>query len=367
MLSRSNPLPKQTACRGCGLEHQDIELPPGGVAHCVRCDSELYRHPRLSLDFLASISLAGLVCWALAASLPLARAQTLGAGKPAMLLSIGSSFRENGQLALGLAADLFIVILPTLLLILLPLFAILALRGGAYPKDGSFIKMFSFAKRWAMPEVLLLAILIAFIKVDEVAPTAVEAGFWFLAASVCLLTIAIQVFPLDKAERADASPTAGRRKAWAYLVAAGVMLVPANLLPIMIVSTPGQTSSDTILSGIARLAEEGTWAIAAIVFIASIAVPLTKLGGLAGLILLSHRKSGGKFATKAYRFLDFIGRWSMLDIFLIGFLAALIDFGALASVKPGPAAPAFAAAVILTVIAVESFDTRSLWPTRNQT
>jgi paraquat-inducible protein A len=141
------------------------------------------------------------------------------------------------------------------------------------------------------------------------------------------------------------------------------MLVPANLLPVLETDTAGSDRTDTIFSGTLQLWHHGLGAIAAIVFIASIVIPILKLMGLAYL-LFSTRNGPAKEPvrpTKIYAALDFIGRWSMLDVFLAAFLTGLVRFGALANVQARSGIVAFAAAVILTILATEAFDPKSLW------
>jgi paraquat-inducible protein A len=149
----------------------------------------------------------------------------------------------------------------------------------------------------------------------------------------------------------------------ALALAAAIMLVPANLLPILSTSTGGAARTDTILSGIAGLWRDGMWVIAAIVFIASILIPLLKLAGLAWLLLAVRRPvvRHPRGLGRLYSVLGFIGRWSMLDVFLVAFLAGIVRFGALATVEPRPGIAAFAAAVVLTVLATDAFDARLLW------
>jgi len=149
----------------------------------------------------------------------------------------------------------------------------------------------------------------------------------------------------------------------AFSIAAMVMLVPANLLPVISTNISGQPQDDTIYSGIIRLWQDGLWGIAAIVFVASMLVPFLKLAGLASLLIASHRKPRrlARPLTRFYVGLDFIGRWSMLDVFLVGFLSGLVQFGSLASIEPRPGIAAFAAAVVLTMLATQSFDPRALW------
>ncbi len=153
------------------------------------------------------------------------------------------------------------------------------------------------------------------------------------------------------------------QRAAAFAAAATIMLVPANLLPVLSTELPGQSRTDTIFSGIIGLCEDGSWAVAAIVFTASILVPLLKIAGIVTLLLASRRNppKHRRGLTRLYTTLDFIGRWSMLDVFLVAFLCGAVQFGALAKVQPRPGIIAFAAAVVLTMLATEAFDPHRLW------
>lgn len=148
----------------------------------------------------------------------------------------------------------------------------------------------------------------------------------------------------------------------AFGVAAAVMLVPANILPVLSTNTGGSTRTDTIMSGIMGLWMDGMPVISAIVFAASILIPLLKLAGLAVLLVAAHRQTGPRRKlTRLYSILEFIGRWSMLDVFLVAFLAGVVRFGVLATIEPRVGIVAFAAAVVLTVLATDAFDARLLW------
>jgi paraquat-inducible protein A len=149
----------------------------------------------------------------------------------------------------------------------------------------------------------------------------------------------------------------------ALAVAAAIMLVPANVLPVLSTNTGGQARTDTILSGIQGLWNDGMWAIASIVFIASILIPLLKLVGLGWLLVATRRRTvrHPRGLTRLYTILDFIGRWSMLDVFLVAFLTGAVQFGALATIEPRGGIVAFAGAVVLTVLATDAFDPRLLW------
>ncbi len=165
-----------------------------------------------------------------------------------------------------------------------------------------------------------------------------------------------------KISTTEASPPVGRCVALA--VGAIVLLVPANSLPVMHMAVAGGPASDTtIFSGVALLCQDGLWGLAAIVFTASILVPVLKLGGLAWLVLHVHTGDldHAPRLTRIYGALDFIGRWSMLDVFLVAFLSGAVRFGRLAHVEPRPGILAFAGAVVLTMLATQAFDPRWLW------
>ena len=152
-------------------------------------------------------------------------------------------------------------------------------------------------------------------------------------------------------------------RTWALLITAAILYIPANVLPIMTVSTLGQGSPDTIMSGVITLMKHGMLPIAAVVFVASILVPTFKLVGIALLLFSVQRRQplSARQRIWMYRFIEFIGRWSMLDIFVIAILVAVVNFGRLASVEANLGAIAFASVVILTMLAAVTFDPRLIW------
>jgi paraquat-inducible protein A len=157
-------------------------------------------------------------------------------------------------------------------------------------------------------------------------------------------------------------PRALERSA-AFGLAGLIMLVPANLLPVLSTNLLGQAQTDTIFSGVMRLYADGLWGLALIVFTASIVVPGLKLVSLGFLLHAARTGSTARRRglTRLYAFVKFIGRWSMLDVFLVAFLVGAVQFGTLASVRPEPGVIAFAATVVLTIFATETFDSRLLW------
>jgi paraquat-inducible protein A len=158
--------------------------------------------------------------------------------------------------------------------------------------------------------------------------------------------------------------TGGLATPAALLAAAAVLYVPSNLLPIMATRSAGTAErSDTILSGVFELAHTGSWGLALIVFVASVLIPLVKLGVLSYLVLSVRLRwrHAPRLRTRLFRIIEAVGRWSMLDVFVVGLLAALVQLGPAAEVQAGPGVVAFGGVVWLTLWATRSFDPRRIW------
>jgi len=152
-------------------------------------------------------------------------------------------------------------------------------------------------------------------------------------------------------------------RTWALIIAASIFYIPANVLPITTVVSFGKAQSDTIMSGVIYFINSGMWPIALVIFVASIFVPILKLIILTFLLISVQRKSSWRprDRTRLYRITEMIGRWSMVDIYVVTILVALVNLGSLASINAGPGAGFFAAVVVITMFAAMSFDPRLIW------
>lgn len=153
------------------------------------------------------------------------------------------------------------------------------------------------------------------------------------------------------------------QKTWAYLITASIFILPANLYPISIFMNNGKRIEDTIFSGVAGLVKTGMISIAVIIFVASIVVPVAKIIGLAYILLCIQFKQRSQRLQRMriFRIVHWIGKWSVMDLFVIAIMVALIDRGQLLDFTPGPGAIAFGVVVILTMLAAESLDSRLIW------
>jgi paraquat-inducible protein A len=153
------------------------------------------------------------------------------------------------------------------------------------------------------------------------------------------------------------------KRSWAFLIAACIMYIPANLMPVMITKTLLGVQEDTIMSGVIYFWVSGAWELAAIIFIASFLVPLFKLASLILLTWTAQKRSRWRRLQRAklYRLVEIIGRWSMLDVFVVSLLAGLVQIEGFARITAGFGVLAFASVVVLTMLAALSFDPRLSW------
>jgi paraquat-inducible protein A len=191
-----------------------------------------------------------------------------------------------------------------------------------------------------------------------------------LCCATCGLTL--RVDPLARGQRAECprcastvsdGPHGSLQLTAALAIAALILYVPANIYPILRMHFYGAYSENTVWDGVVSLAKANQYFVALIVFLASIVIPVLKLAGLLYLVISARFNLGRRLRgrTRIYRFIDVIGPWAMLDVFLLAVLVALVKLGQIATILPGPGLIAFSAVVVLTMLASASFDPRAIW------
>jgi len=155
------------------------------------------------------------------------------------------------------------------------------------------------------------------------------------------------------------------QRTWALVIAAAIFYIPANLLPVLTTTALGSVESDTIMGGVIFLYTSGSWPLALIVLVASVMVPLGKLVALSWLLISIQRGAirARHDSARIYRLVHFVGRWSMLDVFVDAYMVSLVQLEPLMSVQPGPGVVFFMGVVVLTMLAAETFDPRLIWDT----
>jgi paraquat-inducible protein A len=153
------------------------------------------------------------------------------------------------------------------------------------------------------------------------------------------------------------------QKVWAWLLAGMIAYVPANIYPMLLTATLTERSESTIIGGVVELIEHGSLGIAAIVFVASVVIPIGKFTAIAYLAISVQRQSmtSQHARHRAYEVVEFIGRWSMIDVFVVAILSALVQLDTIATINPGIAAVSFALSVIFTMLSAQAFDSRLIW------
>jgi paraquat-inducible protein A len=398
-------------CQHCGQLQVLPPMPPATRAVCLRCDAVLRHTHRDPIGVPLALNVTALVLFVIAASSVLLIVSRSGQMHFADLFTGPAGLEQSGWWELSA-----VVVFTTFAAPLAKVLAMTAVLLGLHmrhPPRGLRV-LFAWVerlRRWSMIEVYLLAVFVAYVRLGALAHIELGPALYALAA-LMLITVAADVMldaeavwqAMDRRHVESVRPVrhgwlpgtprrlgcdtcryvtrtvAGRpcprcgfalrhrkpnsiARTWAYGIAALTMYFPANVYPVLTFTEFGSGQPSTILAGVRELLDAGMWPLAALVFFASIVVPCLKMAGLLLLLLMTRTGSRRwlRDRTKLYRVIDQIGRWSMIDIFMDSILVALLQFGRIVSVEPGPGALAFAAVVILTMLAAQAFDPRLMW------
>lgn len=407
------------ACEHCASVYRRRSLQAGEVAACSRCGTRLWRHSRLGPAEWLALTLTAFIVFVVANAYPVASLSVQGAVQRATLLDAILITWQQEHWAVALMTGLAGFGLPLLQLLLLAWVLGPMALGRPAPAMGLAVRALGWLEPWSMVPVFLLGVLVSVVKLAGMAAVRPEVGLGGFAVLTLLLTLLgrlspqvlwrlaegagvvpvhvpqagagqvlagchacgqVQALPGNRADAAAAHRCRRCRavlhlrkpdhlaRTWALLVAAAILYIPANVLPVMHISTLLGDSDHTILGGVVELWQGGSWDIALIVFVASVVVPLTKLLALGLLAVLVQRRSVANLRprTRLYEMVEFIGQWSMLDVFVVILLAALADFQGLMQISAGAGAAAFGLVVILTMLAAFSFDPRRGWDVEAQ-
>lgn len=363
-------------CHHCGAQFKRVKLAPGQCARCDRCDSVLESYSSITPSTWLALILTAIMLFVMANAYPIATLSFQGLSQSARFIDAVRVTWLDGYWEVATVTFFVAFLLPFLhLILLLWLIAPIALkRQGVGIQAG--LKLYKLIKPWSMVPVLLMGILVAIVKMAGMATLIPGIGLIATALTAVLITLLSQLdyhrlhlmltdygVQLTDTHHAKPPNIASINRTWALLITAVILYVPANLLPIMDISMFGQSSAHTIMGGVIELAQYGSWDLAAIVFIASIVVPTAKIIILATLVWLTQSKerSNLKQRTQYYKFVEFVGQWSMIDVFVVILFCALGQFGAVMSIKPSAGVIAFAAVVVLTMLAALGFDPRLAW------
>lgn len=401
------------ACHHCANIVTSVELERGETASCDRCGSVLWRYSSLSVHHWLALVIAAFLVFVVANAFPVAQMSVRGMYREATLLDAVVLTWQQGHEVVAVMTGLSGFVLPLLQLVLLLWVLVPMVESRAAPGFRTAMRILGLIRPWCMVPVFLLGVVVSAVKLASMAR--VEPGIGLVAFGI--LTIFLTMFSrlpphavwryaerkgVVQTHRPDPAPdevltgchVCGQVQAlpdgespetlhhcvrcnavvhlrkpnhvartWALVAAASVCYIPANLLPVMRIDSLFGGANHTILGGVIELWQTGGWDIAIIVFIASVVVPMFKLLALIALLIGMQRRQNHNLRakTRLYEMVEFIGQWSMLDVFVVILLAALANFHGLMQIAAGSGAAAFGAVVIFTMLAAMSFDPRRSW------
>jgi len=393
-------------CQYCGLFQHVPRLAAGDSACCGRCGATLRHGTKDTLARALPCAVGAIFLFILALQLPFLDVTAVGHTYRATMFTGPAELDQRGMWGISLVVLVTLVAMPALQLLLL----VAVLIGLQLPDPPRGLPLlFGLVERirpWSMTEVFLLGVFVAYSRLQVIAAVQVGPALFALGGvMLCLVAADVELDHEAVWEALEARgllhireppkvqrrigcdccrlvllapsgwpcPRCGRRlrqrkrqslvRSWALLASATALYLPANILPIITVIRFGQGQPSTIWRGVVELAQANMWPLAILVFLASLIVPLVKLVGLTGMMLMTHDGSALwlRQRTALYRAVDTVGRWSMIDVFMLTVLVALVHMGFVATVYPGPGAMAFAAVVVLTMFASAAFDPRLMW------
>jgi paraquat-inducible protein A len=371
------------------------------TAVCRRCDSTLAGPATGRVDAPLALAGAALVLLVPALIWPLMTVSSLGAVRESWLQTCVTALWDQGFGSLAAVVAAFSIVLPCVYLSAL-VFALFSLRFHVGVPLGRLFRWVQHLRPWMMIEVYLVGGFVAYSRIKVVSTIEIDMGGWCLLAASLLFLFALtqldartiwEALPLREGSLEGEKTIActvcdlivsgteeGRkcprcadtlyirkpgalRRTTALVVAGFLLYVPANVIPVLTTVRLGRADENTILSGVLELVQNDLWPLAIIVFSASIILPLLKLCGLTWMLLATHLRSPRLLVgrTRFYRMIDVVGRWSNIDVFAVSVLIAALRFGALTEVHAGAGLVAFAAVVIITMVATTVFDTRLMW------
>ncbi|GAB3484549.1 PqiA/YebS family transporter subunit [Marinomonas epiphytica] len=396
-------------CDECDWVNSVPPLVRGERLKCQRCDHVLISLHKHAKARIFGFSLSAMLMLAMSFLFPFLGFSSNGAEREMSLFDVISILLLDNFLLLGSLVCLLLIVLPVLYLVcVFQLSWSLKWRRKVPFVQRYLARWFIVIEPWLMADVFLVGVLVALVKLTSLADVQLGLSFWAFCGYVVLLVKTVSVVDRKWFWHQVAGPgprykhflpasarqqgllgchfcgatlpqsakyctrcghsVHSRRpkslqKTLAYLIASLVMYVPANVFPIMETTFLGVTEPSTIMGGVLLLWSIGSYPVALIIFLASVVIPLAKILSLAWLCWQCHSSTerSTQSKMKLYRLTELVGRWSMIDIFVVAVLASLVQLGNLMSIQPGIAAMSFATVVIFTMMAAMVFDPRLIW------
>ncbi|MCF2860572.1 paraquat-inducible protein [Pseudoalteromonas ruthenica] len=395
----------QLACPQCDLVVDVPRLQAKQVAQCPHCHSSLNASNVNNDPKVVALTLSAIILLLSSVFYPFISFSSRGITQTMTLPDAGRMLFNYDSTLLGIFIDISIIILPLVMLLLLLPLHLGFLRTLPKHWGRKLLKLTLALDTWVMSEIFLVGVLVSMVKIMSMADITFGISFWAYGGFVLTYIGALsyvnrprlwrQIAPhkevavpkgvraidvnlrachvcqqltYDKLCPRCHSTTHYRnmqsvQKAAAWLVTSVLLYIPANVLPIMYTTSLGDREPSTLIGGVILLWQSGSYPIASIIFLASVVVPFAKALVLATLCVMVYRQASRRSMvyTRLYQVTEFIGKWSMIDVFVVAILVALVQLGNLMLVEPGLGALCFAAMVICQMMAAHAFDPRLIW------
>jgi paraquat-inducible protein A len=398
--------PQLRECPGCGLFQTVPALALGVTAQCVRCSTILRRTSNHRREHLIALTATAFILLVIMCSTQLMSVDKAGIYHAADLFSGPQELTRQNMAPLA-AVVIFVTVLAPFARLIGTLYVLIRSREPVPPRH--LRRVFALAEKlrpWSMIDVFVFGVFVAYVKLGDLVTIGLLTGVYALlgltfvlvwmdaaldreavwerldhrdvgdracrgaAGAIGCETCGLVTVPRYDDERCPrCESTLHTRKpdsiarTWALIIGAAIFYIPANYYPVLSVVQLGAGQPSTILGGVEELITARQYPLAALVFFASILVPVLKLVGLSFMLIATQIGAVAwlRDRTRLYHIVRFIGRWSMIDIFMESLLGALVVFGSVITIEPGVGAVAFCAVVVLTMFAAETFDPRLMW------
>ena len=351
-------------CHHCGLTSQKVDLGRYKKAICSRCQSSLYHkysNKNFKLAFIYAIT--SLLLFIPSNIYPMMTFELAGNVFSATFLESAQILQAQGYSFVSLIVFLTAIVFPIINSFVIVIIYLEKTNKIDIIKNRSLKKVYSFTKSSSFIEVYLLALLVGYIKLVDISDVTVHSSIYYFIGYVIFFILSMkQIHTTQEYHFKHEIPNSYN---WSFsLIVTGLILyVPANYFTMMNISKFGFVTPDTIMSGIINLATHDMLHIAIIVFVASIIIPLFKLLGMLFILLsIKFNFYNNKITLlKLYKFIEAIGKWSILDVYMVALLISYVKDESIAFIEPGIAVTFFTIVILVTMVATSLFDTKLIW------
>ncbi len=391
-----------------------LDIPPREgtfVGVCPRCGHLVHRyHPNPSAYSL-SLALGALIFLLTSNFLPFLSINFSGLGNSMAVLDYTEILGNYHLAVMSVLIFVFMQFLPVVAILCIIVCDLCYLLKLKFKAVKFLLKVYHYAREWSMVDVFVLGVLVSLIKLINLVDVTYEDGFWTYMAFAVFFILAVRNFyepvmwsffekstPLTRTIRSGRSaarqnfcgceicgqiidrekrfhcPRCGKvaedksekcvQRCAAFLIAAVAVYIPANIYPMMITVYLGSGEASTILEGVVALWKMKSYFVSGVIFLASVCIPILKIMALVYLcVVLKNFKRArrSRYLSVLFRVVEFIGKWSMIDVFVVAIMVSIVRMGNLMVIEPGSAMVSFGAVVILTMLAARQFDSKLLW------